>query len=693
MSDRVVTDKFLQDLERIAQVRSEISVGLNQIAETINQAELAGDSSSGKLSLERDIQDITVASKNLKQGVFRLLVLGDMKRGKSTFLNALIGENLLPSDVNPCTAVLTVLRYGLEKTVTIHFNDGKNPQQLDFQSFRYKYTIDSAEAKKLEQEKKQAFPDVDYAVVEYPLPLLENGIEIVDSPGLNDTEARNELSLGYVNNCHAILFVMRASQPCTLGERRYLENYIKGRGLTVFFLLNAWDQVRESLIDPDDVEELTAAEDRLRQVFSANLAEYCYVDGQNIYEERVFELSSIQALRKRLKNPEADLSGTGFTAFMGALNTFLTKERAIAELRQVRTLVRQTCNHTREAIARRIPLLDQDVDELKKRIDSVEPEFNKLTAIRDQFQKEIIHTRDTQARAISESFRSYVLDLGNTFETDFLRYQPELKIFDFLSNGKRDAFNAALQKAFEQYITDKFAAWTLTAEKDMNAAFKELSRSAAQYGASYSQVTDQITEKLTGQKVIIDAEATTEDDNSPAWAKWAMGLLSLTNGNIAGFAMASVGFDWKNILLNYFTVLGIGALIGTIISPILAPLYIPLLGLGVGFLQADQARKQLVKSAKKELVKYLPQVAQERSQTVYDAVKECFDTYEREVNKRISDDILARKSELDNLLQQKQTRDINRDRELNRLKNLQENVIAEVQKIEAAYSNLITYYS
>jgi replication fork clamp-binding protein CrfC len=616
-----------------------------------------------------------------------------MKRGKSTFLNALIGENLLPSDVNPCTAILTILRYGAEKKVTIHFNDGKSPQQLDFQSFKYKYTIDPAEAKKLEQEQKQAFPDVDYAVVEYPLTLLEKGIEIVDSPGLNDTEARNELSLGYVNNCHAILFVMRASQPCTLGERRYLENYIKGRGLSVFFLINAWDQVKESLIDPDDIEELTSAETRLRQVFKANLSEYCYVDGQDIYDERVFELSSIQALRRRLKNPQADLSKTGFPEFMGALNTFLTRERAIAELRQVRTLARQAVNHTYEAIERRIPLLDQDVDELKKRIDSVEPEFTKLNQIRDQFQKEIINTRDNQARGISESFRSYVLNLGNTFENDFLRYQPELNLFDFLSSGKRDAFNIALQKAFEQYITDKFSAWTLNAEKEMNTAFKELSNSASQYGASYNQVTNQITEKLTGQKVNVNTHTTTEDDNSPGWAKWAMGLLSLSRGNLAGVALASAGFDWKNILLNYFTVIGVGGMITAVTGVFLGPIGFALLGLGVGILQADQARKELVKTTKKELIKYLPQVANEQAPIVYDAVKECFSTYEKEVSQRINDDITSRKSELDNLLQQKKTREINRETEFKRFKNLQENVIEQLQKIEAAYSNLLAYYS
>ncbi|MEH2392304.1 MAG: dynamin family protein [Nostoc sp.] len=691
MIEQVTTDRFIQDLERVAQVRSEISVCLSKLAETINKAELAGDYSSGKLSLERDIEDITVASKNLRQGVFRLLVLGDMKRGKSTFLNALIGENLLPSDVNPCTAVLTVLRYGSEKKATIHFNDGKSPQQLDFQNFKYKYTIDPTEAKKLEQEKKQAFPDVDYAVVEYPLTLLEKGIEIVDSPGLNDTEARNELSLGYLNNCHAILFVMRASQPCTLGERRYLENYIKGRGLTVFFLVNAWDQVQESLIDPDDVEELKGSEERLRQVFNANLAEYCTVEGQNIYDERVFELSSIQALRRRLKNSQADLEGTGFPKFMDSLNTFLTRERAIAELRQVRTLARQICNHTREAVARRIPLLDQDANELKKRIDSVEPEFNKLTGIQDEFQKEIINTRDTQAKTVSESFRSYVLNLGNTFETDFLRYQPELNLFDFLSSGKREAFNTALQKAFEQYITDKSATWTLTAEKDINAAFRELSRSAAQYGASYSQVTDKITEKLTGQDVKVNT-TTIEDDNSPGWAKWAMGLLSLSNGNLAGFALAGAGFDWKNILLNYFTVIGVGGIITAVTGIFLGPIGFALLGLGVGFLQADQARKELVQTAKKELVKHLPQVAHEQSQVVYNAVKECFDSYEREVSKRINDDIVSRKSELDNLVKQKETREINRESEFKRLKDLQENVIAHLQKIEAAYSKLLTCY-
>jgi GTPase SAR1 family protein len=536
MSYTVETDSFINDLGRVAKLRSEVAGGLSQMAATLEQAELEGKQASGELGLAAEVEDLNIASNNLRKGVFRLLVLGDMKRGKSTLVNALIGENLLPSDVNPCTAVLTVLRYGPLKKVTIYFKDDRRPEELGFQQFKEQYTIEPDEAKQLEQEKQQAFPNVDYAVVEYPLPLLEKGIEIVDSPGLNDTEARNELSLGYIHNCHAILFVLRASQPLTLGERRYLDNYIKNRGLTVFFLINAWDEIRKEMLDPDDLEAVRDAENKVRQVFQTNLSDYCQIEGSDVYEKRVFELSSLKALRLRLKNPLDSLEKTGFPEFMAALNTFLTKERAIAELRQARILARQTHIRVHGAIERRIPLLSQNVHELKERINSLEPEFNQLTDIRDQFQNEIREMRDKKARAIADSFRSYVLNLETTFETDFVRYQPTLTFVDTLQKGKREEFSVAFKQAFEQYITDKVVAWELTAEQEMNDAFSELGKSAENYGAAYNQVTNQIHEKLIGQKVYA-ATTIDKEDHSPAWASWAMGFFSLASGNVAGVAL------------------------------------------------------------------------------------------------------------------------------------------------------------
>jgi GTPase SAR1 family protein len=684
MMSTAKTNRFLEDLDRVARVRQEVAISLRRMVTNLQKSELAAQTGSGEMGFDRDLADLTKASTSLQQGVFRLMVLGDMKRGKSTFLNALIGENILPSDVNPCTALLTVLRYGEQKKVTVHFKDSKPPESIDFSAFKTKYTIDPAEAKKLEESNKPAFPDVDYAVVEYPLELLSKGIEIIDSPGLNDTEARNELSLGYLNNCHAVLFVLSASQPCTLGERRYLENYIKDRGLSVFFLINAWDRVKESLIDPDDATELAEAEGKLNRVFKANLAEYCSVDGYDMYDERVFSLSSITALRRRIKDKDADLVGTGFPPFINALNTFLTQERAISELRQARIIAKQTCTHVQEAIARRIPLLDADVVELKTKIEAVEPQFNKLQEIRDLFRDDIRRVRDRQARLIADSIKTYLLTLEDTFDKDFQAYQPsDLQFLDFFSDSKREQFNQSAQKGFQQYVNDKYAVWTLSAQKELTAAFNELSEQAQKHGVDYQNITQEMAEKLTGK--IHTRNNSLEDDGTPSWAKWAMGLFSLASGYFAGAALAVGGFNFQSIMLNFFTTAGITILFGAILGPI----GIMAASIGVAAFQIDHARKFFTQEIKKQLVARLPEISQEQWQPIYSAVQECFDNYEQEVIKRINDDINARKGELQNLVKQKESQEIDRVTEVNRLQQFEADVLSESQSIENLYQGFL----
>ena len=81
---------FFSDLDRVARVRRQMADELEAMVEIATQSEEIGAEQSGQMGLAQTIEDMDSASRNLRQGVFRLLVLGDMKRGKSTFLNALI---------------------------------------------------------------------------------------------------------------------------------------------------------------------------------------------------------------------------------------------------------------------------------------------------------------------------------------------------------------------------------------------------------------------------------------------------------------------------------------------------------------------------------------------------------------------------------------------------------------------------
>ncbi len=686
------------NLEEIVKIRNEFADYLSETAKIIKDSELESERISGKLELQSQIDELNTVVKTLREGVFRLLILGDMKRGKSTFLNALIGENLVPIDVNPCTAILTILRYGQEKKVTIYFTDDNRSEVIDFGTFKKNYTISPDEAKRFQEEDQQAFPDVAYAVVEYPLSLLKKGVEIIDSPGLNDTEARNQLVLDFIQECHAILFVLSATQQFTLAEKRYLENYISGRGLTVFFLINRWDEIKSGLIDPDDHQELEQAESKVRKVFESNLYPICQLNGKSLYEHRVFAISALNALRARLANPPRSLEHTGFSNFAAALTSFLTHERAMVEMNISRVLSRLVAIRVKEAVETRIPLLNNSVEELQDKIRLVKPEFDKLRKIRDQFLDEIVRERDHSAEEIANSFKSYFSQIDTTFEKDFTRYQPELKFLEFVKSKKRKEFEASLKTAFEKYLNDKIADWGKIAESKLKDSFLILSQSAEHYAVSYSDVTRKITEGLTGRKTPVSLNNMDGEEYS-LWKRIAAGAFTVvTSGDLAGGAMAASGaFSWKKVLGNWggtAMIVGMGNLIAILafnvmLTPLGAIVATLFTGSGIGTFQANRAKKKFIEKSKNELQNSLSKVVSEGSFIIQENVNKTFTNYRNAVTKGIDTDVETRQSELDNLLAQKEQYEIDRESETSRLKVLEKAVSMNREKVETAYDRMI----
>jgi small GTP-binding protein len=146
-------------------------------------------------------------------GLFLLVVAGEFNSGKSSFINALLGERVLPEGVTPTTDRINVLRYGDEVS-----------EQL-----REAYLLERT----------------------HPADVLRE-ISIVDTPGTNTIIRRHEeLTRDFVPRSDLVLFVTSADRPFTESERAFLEQ-IREWGKKIVFIINKID----ILSRPDEREEV-----------------------------------------------------------------------------------------------------------------------------------------------------------------------------------------------------------------------------------------------------------------------------------------------------------------------------------------------------------------------------------------------------------------------------------------------------
>ncbi len=189
------------------------------------------------------LSDFELLRKRLITGQFRLAVLGQFKRGKSTLLNALLGDQLLPTDILPVTAIPTFIGHGEEITVFVTFAGDESAVSFDSASgqslgdFLNEYVT---EAGNPENYRKVACVEVSY-----PAELLKQGVVLIDTPGIGSTHKHNtEVAYQILPQCDAALFLVSPDPPITEVELTYLKD-IQQRLPRTFFLLNKVDFLDE----------------------------------------------------------------------------------------------------------------------------------------------------------------------------------------------------------------------------------------------------------------------------------------------------------------------------------------------------------------------------------------------------------------------------------------------------------------
>ncbi|HBC43413.1 MAG TPA: dynamin family protein [Pseudanabaena sp.] len=257
--------------------------------------------------------EIQAIKDKLESQRFRVAVIGDFSQGKSTLLNALLGEEIQPVRAIPCSGTLSVLKYGDRKRVVCRYRDG-NEQEIAVEDYQRKAAI-SKEAALNNRSEELLKSNIAEIVFEHPnLLLCRNGVEIVDSPGLNEHPDRTRVTEELLKETDAILFMTNAIKLLTQGERDIISRIKEREGdrplENLFLVVNFMD----NLDSDEDREDI--------QIVANSIIK----DGSITGKDRIHFVSAKSALKAALSNTSNEYL-VSFQNFTRTLEAFLTDER------------------------------------------------------------------------------------------------------------------------------------------------------------------------------------------------------------------------------------------------------------------------------------------------------------------------------------------------------------------------------
>jgi hypothetical protein len=175
----------------------------------------------------------------LRESRLQVAVLGQFKRGKSSFLNALLGAEVLPTAVLPLTSIPIFIRAGHPPAVRIHYRNGKPAEERIYNHAKemQSYLREIA----TEEGNPQNRMGVDRIVIHLSAPMLADGTVLIDTPGIGSTHRHNtETTVGVLPQCDVGVVILSADPPITEAEIGFLEA-VKVQVPYLVFVLNKVD--------------------------------------------------------------------------------------------------------------------------------------------------------------------------------------------------------------------------------------------------------------------------------------------------------------------------------------------------------------------------------------------------------------------------------------------------------------------
>ncbi|MBS0449486.1 MAG: dynamin family protein [Proteobacteria bacterium] len=370
-----MTPNFAERLDALAVWRGALARRVDEVARFLADHELADPASTAQLDGLRE-----------RLGSEQLVVafVAEFSRGKSELINAVFfadtGRRILPAtpgrttmcpvelawqaDEPPQLSLLPIdtRREGLSlgelrlqrRAWTVRPLDVGHPERLAeaMQEVTATRRVTVAEARALgfwhdaatddnpmpDATGRVEIPAWRHALINYPHPLLKQGLVVLDTPGLNALGAEPELTLSLLPHAHATLFVLGADTGVTKSDYAIWRDHLGSPAMTRFVVLNKIDALIDPLARPEQVE--------------AQISSQCAGTAVTLGVEpdRVFPISARQALAARIAGDAAGLAQSRLPELEQALAGQLLPQRRAVLANVVHDAARQIDGH----VARRL---------------------------------------------------------------------------------------------------------------------------------------------------------------------------------------------------------------------------------------------------------------------------------------------------------------------------------------------------
>ncbi len=366
--------------------------------------------------------------ERLREDKLNVAFVAEFSRGKSELINAIFfagyGQRLLPSSAGRTTMCPTELLYDSAKPTSLQLlpietrsSDATTTEYKrypdEWKVFEFdvddsdsmveafkevsrtkRVTVEEAEryglfdpnsaddAMSLNSDGSIDIPCWRYAVINFPHPLLEQGLVILDTPGLNAIGTEPELTLNMLPNAHAVLFILAADTGVTKSEIDVWRQYIsgtrwkqKGRLAVLNKIDGLWDELKEEAeIHSEITKQVNTSADLL-----------------GLSPNQIFPISAQKGLLAKISSDDELLIKSRLLDLEKALSDELIPSKKEIVRDNAQSEIEDLINNSNMILDARLLGLTDQLEELRglrgKNEDVVDHMMNKVKVDKENFEK------------------------------------------------------------------------------------------------------------------------------------------------------------------------------------------------------------------------------------------------------------------------------------------------------------------